>query len=92
MSSIKKSFKTKYTAMEMKNYISSNLLPNPTLSSLMESTQWDNNTLYINSKIGNGTIELNDYKVDINIQLTLFGTLTKRALESSLDKEFKQLN
>jgi hypothetical protein len=92
MSAIKKSFNTKYSAVEMKNYISTNLLPNPALSSLLEHTNWEDNNLFIKSKLGSGYIMLFDNRVDIDIQLSIFGSLTKKGLEAALDKEFKQLN
>lgn len=92
MSAIKKSFQTKYTAPEMKNYISSNLLPNPALSSLLEKADWNDNTLHITSKLGSGNIFLSDYRVDIDIELSIFGSLTRKGIEAALDKEFKQLN
>lgn len=91
MSDINKKFSTKYTTVEMKNYISTKLLPNPALGSLLEHTEWNDNILFIRSKIGNGQIILQDYLVEINIKLSIFGSLTKRGLEAALDKEFKQL-
>ncbi len=91
MAKINRSFQTKSTAIEMKNYISSSLLPNPALSALLESAYWQGNVLNIFSKLGSGTIALTDYSVTIDIELTLFGSLAKKSIEGAIDKEFKQL-
>lgn len=91
MATINKTFKTKYTSIEMKNYISTQVLPNPALKSLLETVRWEANTLYINSKLGHGTIKLEDNSAHVYIELNLFGSMAKKAIESTLDSEFKQL-
>lgn len=92
MSRIQKSFKTKYTTMEMKNFINANILTNSALSTLLESADWFDNELEIKSKLGSGKIILSDYRVDVDITLSIFGSFAKNRIESTLDNEFKKLN
>lgn len=91
MSVIKKQFKTKHSAIEMKNAISTKILPLPALSAFIDKADWQGDTLFIESKFGKGTIKVSDQLVDIYIELTLFGSMAKATIESTLDKEFKQL-
>lgn len=91
MATLNKRFETKATAQEMKTYISTKLLPNPALSSMLESAIWDGNILKIDSKLGKGTITLTDNLIVVYFEFTLFGSVAKKAIEASLDKEFKQL-
>ena len=92
MAKIQKSFPTKYTKQEAKLKISENILTNPGVSALICNYVWEEYTLKVKSKLGSGTINVFDYKVDIDILLTIFGGATQQLLESTLDKEFKQLN
>lgn len=92
MSRIQKKFQTKSTAPEMKQYINNNLLSNSALNSLLDSAIWIENTLHIQSKLGKGTISLSDYLIEIDIELTLFGKVAQKSLESALDNELKLLN
>ena len=91
MAVLKRRFETQASAAEMKSYISTKLLPNPALASLMESAVWEGNVLRVNSKLGKGTLTLEDKVIDVFFELTLFGSVAKSALEATLDKEFKQL-
>ena len=91
MAVFSKSFNTKANRDEMKNYISTKLLPNPALASLLETTIWDGYVLRIISKLGKGTITLTDYKADVYFDLNFLGSMAKTTLEATLDKEFKQL-
>ena len=91
MSRINKKFKTKHTALEMKNFISTNLLPNPALSGLLNSADWHGDDLDVRSKIGNGVIRLKDYEAEIDINLNFFGSMAKNKIEAAMDTEFKKL-
>lgn len=91
MATINKTFQTNASAMEMKHYIDTKILPQPALKPLLEKVNWSGNTLYINSKLGDGHIILKDNEVEIFINLTLFGSMAKKTLESAIDNEFKQL-
>lgn len=91
MSRITKSIRTNYTASEMKNYVSTEVLPNKALSSLLSSAIWVGDTLKLESKFGRGTIELFDNLVNINIELSFMGSLARRTIEGTLDTEFKRL-
>jgi len=91
MSTINKRFETKATAVEMKHYIDTNILTNTLIRSVLEQASWTGNTLYASSKLGKGTIKISDYLVEVDIELSLFGSFAKKSLEATLDKEFKQL-
>lgn len=91
MAVLNKRFETKATSQEMKTYISTKLLPNPALSSMLDQAVWDGNILRIDSKLGKGTITLSDYLVVVYFEFSLFGSVAKKAIEASLDNEFKQL-
>lgn len=91
MSRIQKKFQTQSTASDMKQYISNNLLTNPALNSLLDSAIWIENTLHVQSKLGKGTISLRDYLIEVDIELTLFGKVAQKSLESALDNELKLL-
>ncbi|HOQ48785.1 MAG TPA: hypothetical protein PLV01_03030 [Candidatus Kapabacteria bacterium] len=91
MAKLQKQFQTNYSATEMKNYISTKLLPNPTLATFLESTNWEGNTLFINSKLGKGKIILENNLITIDFEFSLFGSVAKKTIEATLDREFKQL-
>lgn len=91
MSRIQKKFQTQSTAIEMKNYINNNLLNNSALKALLDSAIWIENTLHVQSKLGKGTISLQDYLIEIDIELSLFGKVAQKSLESAIDKELKLL-
>ena len=92
MSQLKKRFETKASAMEMKHYIDTKLLPNPVFKPFVEKVEWHGYVLYVSSKLGKGTFTLQDNIVDVDIELTFFGSMAKNTLESTLDSEFKKLN
>ncbi|MCX8055290.1 MAG: polyhydroxyalkanoic acid system family protein [Ignavibacteria bacterium] len=91
MAKLYKQFKTNYSALEMKNYISTKLLPNPTLASFLESTYWEGDTLFINSKLGKGKIILENNLITIDFVFSFLGSVAQKTIEATLDKEFKQL-
>jgi len=92
MAAIEKRFETKYTAYEMKEFISTKVLTNPALSTLLNNAEWQAYTLLISSKLGKGRIVLQDNIIDVYIDLNMFGSMAKKVLESSIDNEFKQLS
>jgi len=91
MATIRKSVETDATAAEMKSYINLKVLSRSELQALFDSAVWHGDTLHISSKLGNGTIELFDQKADITIELSLFGSVAKKTLEQTLEKELRQL-
>jgi len=91
MAVIQKTINTKATAAEMKTYINQHLLTRKDLSALLNSALWVGNTLNVDSKLGDGTIVLQDFKLEITINLSFFGKIAKKQLESSFDDGFKQL-
>ncbi len=91
MSKITKKFETKASATEMRHYIDTKILTNSVIHSVLETASWQGNVLYASSKLGKGTITLSDNLVEIDIELSFFGGFAKKALEETLDKEFRQL-
>jgi hypothetical protein len=92
MSVINKKFQTKANVSEMKHFIDTKVLLNPALKPMLDSANWQGNILYLTSKLGKGTITLYDNLVEVNFELNFLGSMAKNTLESTLDKEFKQLN
>ena len=92
MSSINKKFQTKANVVEMRHFIDTKVLTNPALKPMLDTANWQGNTLYLTSKLGKGTITLYDNLVEVNIELSFLGSMAKSTLEATLDKEFKQLN
>jgi len=91
MARIQRSFDTKGTKQEMKEYISTKLLPRPELKTLLDKVEWRGDSLYIDSKLGKGSIALEDYKVITDIELSFFGSMAQKKIESALEENFKQL-
>lgn len=91
MSVIHKTFNTKMTAGEMKDYINQNLLTRKDVSALLNTTLWVGNTLNVNSKLGDGTIVLSDNKLEITFNLSFFGKMARKRIEDNFDEIFKQL-
>lgn len=91
MKRLQKKFKTAYTSMEMKNWISVNILPHELLKQFVKRVEWQNNNLYIDSTIGSGYIKLIDYEIELDIELSVFGTMMSHSIETTFDKEFKKL-
>jgi len=91
MSVINKKFQTKASTSEMRHFIDTKVLVNPALKPMLDTANWQGNTLFITSKLGKGSIHLQDNLVEINIELNFFGSMAKNTIEATLDKEFKQL-
>ncbi|MGB9702187.1 MAG: hypothetical protein ACPL1A_05585 [Candidatus Kapaibacteriota bacterium] len=91
MSRINKKFKTAYKADEMKNWVSVNILPHPLLGQFVNSTTWNGNSLFMDTKFGTGNIILNDYLVEVDFELNVIGSMASKTIEETLDKEFKKL-
>lgn len=91
MATIRKTVETEATAEEMKTYINLKILSRTELQALFDSAFWHGDTLHISSKLGNGTIALFDNRADITIELSLFGGVAKKTLETVLETELKKL-
>lgn len=91
MSKITRKFSTKYTADEMKNWISLKLLSNDLVRQIATKTEWQGYSLYLESSIGKGYIHLRDYEIEIDIELSIFGSMMSRTIENTFEKEFKKL-
>lgn len=91
MAKINKTFKTKKSAQEMKEYISEKILTRPELAPLLEKAFWDGFILRVESKIGDGVIIAADNQLDVMIELSFFGSIAQKTIEDQLDKNFKYL-
>jgi hypothetical protein len=91
MSKINKKFKTAYKADEMKNWVSTNILPHPILGQFVNSTTWNGYSLFMDTKFGTGTIILMDYLVEVDFELNIIGSMASKTIEEALDNEFKKL-
>ncbi len=91
MSKIQKKFKTSYTAIEMKSWVSMNILPLPLFSQIVNSSTWYDNTLFIDTKFGKGNIILQDNLIEVDFELNIMGSMASKSIEEALDKEFKKL-
>lgn len=91
MGKITRKFSTKHNADEMKNWISVKLLSNELVRQIATKTDWQGNSLYLESSIGNGYIHLRDYEIEVDIELTLFGSMMSRTIEDTLENEFKKI-
>lgn len=92
MASLHKKFKTKASITEMRHFIDTKLLLNPALKPMIDTAQWNGDSLFITSKMGKGTITLFENLVEVNFDLNFIGSMAKNSIEAALDKEFKQLN
>jgi hypothetical protein len=91
MARIQRSFATKGSKQEMKEYISTKLLPRPELKTLLDKVEWHGDTLKIDSKLGDGTLTVFDQRIEVDMQLSFFGSMAQKKIESALDENFKQL-
>jgi hypothetical protein len=91
MSTIRKTFKTKSTAVETRQIVEKLLKELPMLNSFISKLEWQGNKLCIDSKIGDGYIEVLDFAVNVLINLNFMGSIAKDQIESMLDKQFLQL-
>ncbi len=91
MATIHKKFSTDKNALEIKQYIDETFLSRKEVKTLIESAIWVGFTLHISSKFGKGTLEARDNEAEINIELSLFGSAAKKAIESTIENNFKEL-
>lgn len=91
MSNIHKKFETKKNALEMKQYIDETFLARKDIKALIDTAVWVGYTLHVTSKFGSGTLDARDNLVEVNIELSLFGRTAKKMLESTIEKNFKEL-
>ena len=91
MANIKQTIETSKTAMEMRLLIDSKVLTRPELSMLVSTHEWKGNVLHASGKLGHGTITLRDNFVDIDIELSFFGSAAKGAIEQTLSEQIKRL-
>ena len=91
MATIKQTIETTKTAMEMRLLIDGKVLSRPELALLLDTHHWDGNVLHASGKMGRGTITLRDNAVDIDIELSFFGSAAKGAIEQTLSEQIKKI-
>lgn len=91
MATIRKSFESDSTADEMKTIINAKILSRKEVTALFDKAEWNGHTLNVSSKIGSGVIEVHDNRIDVVIELTLFGSAAKKTIETTLEKQFSFL-
>ncbi|MCX7879826.1 MAG: polyhydroxyalkanoic acid system family protein [Ignavibacteria bacterium] len=91
MSKINLNVRTKYTAFELKNFVTTRVLTNSIITSFLTSYRWENYKLVFTSKFGNGQIELQDYLINFEMDLNILGQPLKGLIESKFSDELKKL-
>ena len=92
MARIQQTIQTSKSAFEMRDYVETKILTRSELKLLITDYHWKGNTLYASGKLGNGTIELYDNSVVIDIELSIFGSAAKVQIEKTISEQFKKLN
>ncbi|GAB1430509.1 hypothetical protein MASR2M18_13420 [Ignavibacteria bacterium] len=91
MATIHKKFTTDKNAVEIKKYIDETFLDRKEVKALIDTAVWVGFTLHVTSKFGKGTLEARDNLAEVNIELSLFGSAAKKAIETTIEKNFKEL-
>lgn len=91
MATIHKKFSTEKNALEIKEYINDTFLSRKDVKALIDTAVWVGFTLHVTSKFGKGTLDARDNLAEVNIELSLFGSAAKKAIETTIEKNFKEL-
>jgi len=91
MPTIDQVIETTKSAAEMRHILDSKVLSRPEIRLLLNETRWDGNVLHAKGKMGHGTVSVEERKVVIHIELSLFGAAAKGAIESTLSEQIKKL-
>ncbi len=91
MATITKVIETSKTALEMQILITTKVLPRPEVSVLLDKTHWEANVLHASGKLGKGTLTVEDYRVIIHIELSLFGSAARGTVEQILTEQVTRL-
>lgn len=92
MARIQQTIDTKQTIAEMRTYIDSKVLSRPDVGIVLSEHRWEGNVLRAQGRLGHGTITLEHNKVIVDIELTILGSAARSTIESTLKKQFGQLN
>jgi hypothetical protein len=91
MATIHQTIDTNKTAAEMRHLIDSKVLTRPELRLLLDETRWEGNVLHAKGKLGHGTVAVEERKVVIHIELSLFGSAARGQIEQALSDQVKRL-
>ncbi len=91
MATISRTIRTRYTADEMRSYISSMIEQRKELRAVRNGFSWQESRLTILTRFVTGTVDLEDYCVVLDLQVSLLGKFLTKRLESTIDSEAKKL-
>ncbi|MBU3741673.1 MAG: hypothetical protein FGM24_05245 [Candidatus Kapabacteria bacterium] len=91
MARIQQTIDTSKSIVEMRTLIDTKVLGRPEISLLIEQHHWDGNVLHASGKLGKGTITLEHQRVVIDIELSMFGSVAKGAIEQQLNDQIKRI-
>lgn len=91
MATIHQIVETKKTIIEMRHSLDSKVLSRPELKLVLDEQRWEGNVLHARGKLGHGTITLEEGRVIVDIELSLFGSAAKGQIEEALGKQLKRL-
>lgn len=86
MARITQTIETGKSIVEMRSFIDTKALGRPELALLLDTHRWEGNVLHASGKLGHGTLTLEDNRVIVDIELTLFGSAAKGRIEKELQK------
>lgn len=92
MATIHQEIETNKSIIEMRIILESKVLSRPELAILLNEHHWVGNVLHAKGKMGHGTITLENKKVIVDIELSIFGSAAKGAIESTLADQIKRLS
>ena len=92
MSRITFSVDTTKSVVECRTFIDQQVLSRPEAQMLLQDHRWEGDTLHAAGSLGSGTISLHPGRIDVDIELSMFGTAAKGRIEEVLNDQFKKLN
>jgi hypothetical protein len=92
MARIQQTIQTSKSALEMRLLIDTKVLTRPEVAMLITEHRWEENVLHASGKMGSGTITVADQLVTVDIELSLFGSAAKGAIEQTLKEKIKMLD
>ena len=91
MAQIQRTIETRKTKEEMRLVLDEKLATSKHLGKVLKMW-WHNDALYVESKLGSGSIQVRDFAVELDIELTLFGAVARTRIEQILTDEIKQIS
>ena len=83
---------TTASVVECRTFINEQVLSRPEAEMLLQDHHWDGDTLHASGSLGAGTISLLPGAIDVDIELSMFGTAAKARIEEVLHDQLKKLN